>query len=257
MKPTINPLPKAKKYFFFSDVHGNWQALQKITQTPEWQDPDTLFVFLGDLFDGRDSQNPLDFLACWNFLYDNQDKILWALGNHDQFLKDLLQATDSPESKQELKNWLHSGGKSTLEQLGINRRQLAHLSPLSFKNQIWDNYPNLCKYLVSRPYGYYNEHIIGVHAGLNPIAWTASSLTDVIWAREGFYGKANLTGHTVVIGHTPVQNLADSPAIIAKGNVNHPIYMIDGGSSSEDPSGQINGLLLTEDGKKTKELKFK
>lgn len=256
MKAMIKPLPKAKQYFFFSDVHGNWQAMQKITETPEWRDPDTLFVLLGDLFDGRSSQNPLNFLAAWKFLFDHRNKIVWTLGNHDQFLKDLLQANDSPESKQELKNWFHAGGKTTLEQLGFSRHQTAHLSPLSFKEQLWANYPNLCQYLLERPYGYYNKYIIGVHAGLNPIAWQISGLIDLIWAREHFYGHANLSEHTVVIGHTPVQNLTGNANIVTKGSQRYPIYMIDGGSSSGDPSGRINGLLLAEDGTKLKEYSF-
>lgn len=79
------------KYVFFSDIHGNYYALEKFLVELELIGPDKCF-FLGDIFGYYYDQN-----AIINALRNRQD-LICLLGNHDKYFLDILENKICPDT---------------------------------------------------------------------------------------------------------------------------------------------------------------
>ena len=83
-----------KKYFIFSDIHGNLKALSKALEENgfELDNENHILISLGDNFDrGNENLMVLMFLKHFSDL----DRLLMIRGNHDDFLLNFLLGKDN------------------------------------------------------------------------------------------------------------------------------------------------------------------
>ncbi|QCK16527.1 metallophosphoesterase family protein [Mangrovivirga cuniculi] len=134
--------------YAIGDIHGSLKALTTLFDQNTIK-KDDLVVFLGDYIDrGPDSKGVID----WLISKDKDYNFKFILGNHEIMM---LNAMEGPKI---LKDWLESGGKSTLESYNIKNYQKW---VKEIDNSHW-------KFLEScLPYYEKGDHIF-VHAGLEP-----------------------------------------------------------------------------------------
>ncbi|VEU82607.1 metallophosphoesterase [Acholeplasma hippikon] len=82
-----------KKYFVFSDIHGNFKVLVDALEKKgfEVDNPNHHLISLGDHFDrGVENLSVLGFLK----YFDRVGRLMMILGNHDEFLLKFLKGED-------------------------------------------------------------------------------------------------------------------------------------------------------------------
>ena len=93
------------KTYAIGDIHGGFNALKELIEKLPLQTQDTL-IFLGDYVDGwSDSPKVISYLM----QLKNNYTCIFIKGNHDQLLLDYFKNNSMPEQ------WLHHGGKSTID----------------------------------------------------------------------------------------------------------------------------------------------
>src|SRR5690554_2802150 len=83
-----------KKYFVFSDIHGNLKPLIKALDEKgfELENKNHILLSLGDHFDrGVENLAVLGFLK----LFDKKNRLIMIKGNHDDFLRNFLTGKDN------------------------------------------------------------------------------------------------------------------------------------------------------------------
>lgn len=220
-------------YIFISDIHGTKNTIKLIKQARN-DYPNYTLVGGGDYIDGRkDSKTVLDYLM-------HTKNAVLLRGNHEQMLLDFAEGRDdyvTGFSNEIEPLWLFNGGKTTLYSLfhkRINRRNYGEAKKLLLASPYY-------KWLKTLPIMYDTPYIIFVHGGVHPTADYADPSkypgkddpkddnydTYRLWAREEYWGKPglirdrdtgivakwtnmdmryfrhNLTGKTIVTGHTP------------------------------------------------------
>jgi len=129
-----------KKYFLFSDVHGEFTALfsslEKAGFDPE--NKEHILISLGDNFDrGTQNKEVLEFL----FEYDAKDRLQMIMGNHDEFFIDFLTGRDDG-----LFNCQNNGMAETLDDLsGLSTEKFIARHEHLIIAKIRENYPDLIK----------------------------------------------------------------------------------------------------------------
>ena len=199
------------KYFVFSDVHGESEALQTSLKEAGYDkyNPRHILVSLGDNFDrGADSRG-----VC-NILFHRQDTIL-IKGNHEGFLEEMLEKGIDGEFV--LFNLLHNGLDKTLESFS-NCSIERVISAADFNAMIdiaRDNVKHFCsKGLLQKikdmPLYFETKNYIFVHAGFEPdMPWQASSEDVMLWDIEYSHRPISSTTKTVVIGHNHAFRVRD------------------------------------------------
>lgn len=221
-------------YIFVSDIHANSYTL-KLIEMARKDYPDYTLVGGGDYIDGHKyAKEVLDFLM-------KQDNAVILRGNHEQMAIDYAEGrdeyiTDYYNDIEPL--WWSNGGKKTLKYLigkYVSTKNEQKCQKLLKKSAYYKWFTNL-------PIMYDTPHIIFVHAGVHPDRFYNNpthypSRNDPkddnydmyrLWAREEYWWKAktsisaddsilpakmsqghygtfrhNLTGKTIVTGHTP------------------------------------------------------
>ena len=79
-------LPSDNEIFFIGDIHGDFKSLQRIVEHVDQVDPQSVLVFMGDLFD-RGAQEMEAVCLFLTLIKSRPGKILWIVGNHDAALK--------------------------------------------------------------------------------------------------------------------------------------------------------------------------
>lgn len=243
-----------KTYLFLSDIHANYEALLKLRDLPEFDDPNCTFIFLGDYTDGFNLK-PNAQIHTWLLIKQLCDmgKAKAILGNHDDGMLDFLVGRDE--------YWLNYGGTNTLENLGIPSYPLYQAKEL-----LKERYGEVIDWLKSLPfYLELGTSILGVHAGFalhRPLV--DQNKDDMLWLRGDYYDhdfheynhedykdKVIVSGHTpteYIEGKKPLQEDLDCPILLDQGYT-LTRYYIDGGSKgSLTDSGHINLLKLDENG---------
>lgn len=243
-----------KNIIFLSDIHANFEALQQITNLPEYHDPNTEFWFGGDYSDGFDLK-PKATINTWNFIMSlcQSGKAKAILGNHDEFILDAAYQPDKYTW------WEHNGRGDTLDNL-----ELSFTNPHELREQLLYHYYNQMEWLKSLPLSLETEHLLMIHAGVDlDVALNQQSKDTLLWIREPYiYAEQNLNiddihsnfkNKTLISGHSPTvyidhYELGPCP-IVTKKSIDLTRYFIDGGSKS-DPNiqGRINLLKLDEFG---------
>lgn len=255
-------------YIFISDIHGNLETLKLIEQAQR-DYPEAQLVAGGDYVDGR-----LYVKEVLEFLMKQKGIIL--RGNHEQML---INYAEKREHQSGI--WFFNGGDKTLLQLFGKKARPEEVTASDYY-----------RFLVACPIMYETPGFIFVHAGVrsdenynDPQTYAAE--LDVhnhqydydfyrIWAREPYWYSDgtkkifahNLTGKTIVTGHTPTSYLVGSyddgskflpsktnPVVTIK-YPNEPARIFtDGGSHSDPirhPHYDGNVVVLSDSGKVVK-----
>jgi serine/threonine protein phosphatase 1 len=131
------------KYFLFSDVHGEYDALITSLEAAgfDLSNKDHMLIGLGDYFD-RGSQN--EFVLAFLMAMQEQGRIKLIRGNHDDMLLDFLtmNVLDAFE------NLRYNGLDKTVDNLAREKVKFPDLpSYIAAKNKVLKNYPNLISFL--------------------------------------------------------------------------------------------------------------
>ena len=164
------------KYFLFSDVHGEYDALITSLEAAgfDLSNKEHMLVGLGDYFD-RGSQNEMVLVFLKTML--DMGRIKLVRGNHDDMLLNFLRTTPLGEPidtlyKQHhyINDVIHNGMNKTVADLAGQPEVSANLSILidgadAFRRQIKDKYPFLTDMLVNMTDRVLIDNYILTHAG--------------------------------------------------------------------------------------------
>src|SRR5690554_1772571 len=146
-----------KKYFLFSDLHGNLEYLSKGLEEKgfDLEDKNHILISLGDNFDrGNENLMVLRFLKYFKDL----NRLLMIRGNHDDFLLDFLVGKNDG-----IFNVRYNGLGNTLIEFSNPESN----TTLKIRESINKNYPFLIPLLLSMK----DKIVIGdkvlIHAGFS------------------------------------------------------------------------------------------
>ena len=189
---------KLNKYFVFSDVHGEVDALMASLREAGYDhnNPNHILVSCGDAFDrGPASKEVFDLCL-------NKKNTIRIKGNHDCFLEEFLDKGSDGEFV--LFNILHNGLGATIS---------SFCSTIDFSNPFSLDTLDQCKgiqrfrqvreMLKDMPLYFETEHFIFCHAGLNPKLpnWKDTDEHFMLWDIEHSCDPIPSTDKMVVIGH--------------------------------------------------------
>lgn len=133
------------KYFLFSDVHGEYDALITSLEAAgfDLSNKEHMLIGLGDYFD-RGSQN--EFVLVFLMAMQEQGRIKLIRGNHDDMLLDFLTLN----VVEAFHNLRHNGLDKTIDNLAGEKVKFPDLaSYIAAKNLVLKNYPNIIEFLQS------------------------------------------------------------------------------------------------------------
>lgn len=213
------------------DIHGHLSKFIELLDKVNYVPGKDRLVLLGDYVDrGPDSKGVLDKLIELA-QYDNVHALK---GNHEDLMEDAIFFGYDID-------WINNGGMSTLySYLDEKLETFGFNDYLSMKKNFQDNYKEHMAFIKKLPLYFEDEEHIFVHAGIHPDyakAWQYQPTRHFMWVRERFYQSSNLTGKTIVFGHTPVRYIHGSDDIWFR----HDKIGVDGGCFS---GGQLNCLII-------------
>lgn len=153
-----------KKYFVFSDVHGDFSILKEALSEAGFdpKNKNHILLSLGDNFDrGNENAKVLKFLL----KYRKQKRLLAILGNHDKFLLNLLE-----KKGDSIFNCMYNGFSETVAELAES--QETTIMGEIFDDQeiviskIKEKYPELMNFLHEMKDIYTFGDYIFTHGGL-------------------------------------------------------------------------------------------
>lgn len=197
-KEVKNMTRKLNKYFVFSDVHGEVDALMASLREAGYDhnNPNHFLVSCGDAFDrGPASREVFD-------LYLNGRRVIRIKGNHDCFLEEFLDKGSDGEFV--LFNILHNGLGATISSFcsTIDFSNPFNLDTLDQCRGI-QRFRQVKEMLKDMPLYFETEHFIFCHAGLNPKLpnWKDTDEHFMLWDIEHSCDPIPSTDKMVVIGH--------------------------------------------------------
>ena len=188
-----------KRILAVGDIHGMYEKLVSLMELIQFNQDDDMLIFLGDYIDrGPQSLECLDYVM--DLYKQYPERVIPLLGNHEVMCLNYYRYEGQRRSymmddldKQMVMVWLDNGGTDTYRQFKKLKRselqkRLRWMRMLSNHYQIDDYY--FC------------------HAGIQPfIQLEKQKEGDLLWIREGFYAMYDGRYGTIVVGHTPVQEL--------------------------------------------------
>jgi serine/threonine protein phosphatase 1 len=209
------------KYFLFSDVHGEYDALIESLQGAgfDMENPEHFLIGLGDYFD-RGSQN--EFVLVFLMAMQEQGRIKLIRGNHDDMLLNFL-TMGVREAFHDLR---YNGLDKTIDGLAGERVKFPNLEGyIAAKNMVLKNYPNLIEFLKNMEEVIEIDNYVLTHAGF--FARNDGTLivdnwnhTDVmIQHRSEFFDKSKI----YIFGHWHAEKL-NKLMNISTGNPDKFIY---------------------------------
>ena len=185
------------KYFVFSDVHGEYDALQKGLEEAGYDryNQTHRLVCLGDGFDRGPHSRKI-----WNLMYSVPNSI-YIKGNHDVMFQEYLEK--GMDGEYVLFNILHNGLGETIKSFtGLQDNQFS-IDTLQKARSNMGNRREILAWLQNRPLYYETENFIFVHAGINPhIAdWKDTDEHYMLWDIEDSHRPCSNTSKIVIIGH--------------------------------------------------------
>lgn len=185
------------KYFVFSDVHGEYNALIRSLEEAGYErgNPNHKLVSLGDNFDrGPDSRKIYNFLT--------QNNAICVKGNHDLMFQEYLEKGMDGEFV--LFNILHNGLGETIKSFsGLQDNQFSVGTLQMARNNI-QNKDRLLNWIKSMPIFYETDTFIFVHAGINPKKsnWKDTDEHYALWDIEDSHIPCvNVNNKVVIFGH--------------------------------------------------------
>ena len=185
------------KYFVFSDVHGEYNALIKSLEDAGYErgNPSHKLVSLGDNFDrGPDSRKIYSFLT--------QNHAICVKGNHDVMFQEYLEKGMDGEFV--LFNILHNGLGETIKSFsGLQDNQFSVETLQRARNNI-NGRDSLLRWIKEMPIYYETDTFIFVHAGINPNVpdWRLTDEHYSLWdIGDSHKSCPNVRDKVVIIGH--------------------------------------------------------
>lgn len=185
-----------KKYFIFSDVHGNLKPLVDALESKgfEIHNDNHVLISLGDNFD-RGVEN----LAVLGFLkyFDKINRLIMILGNHDEFLLKFLKAEDDG-----MFNIKYNGLGNTLRELADENANTIE----KIRSSILEKYPFIIELLEKMVHSYTLGNVILTHAGYSfdqDKGWYINNFTKTPKFINHFLDNDN----TYIFGHFHVDKL--------------------------------------------------
>lgn len=205
-------VPLGITLFAIGDVHGHAHELQAIRGFINYlvglsDSSRSVVIYLGDYID----RGPQIGLTLKSLAYEPVDqetvKNIYLVGNHDQFLIELINCDDALDQAF-LTNWFNNGGENTLRDLGVegygrlfqakNFVELSRRTKLALGNEIVAFLKGL------RPFHREGDYLF-VHAGIDPNkALEEQDFADLLLIREPFLSAEMGWRHSfcVVHGHS-------------------------------------------------------
>ena len=179
------------------DVHGQYEKLKTLMRRIKFDPAQDILVFLGDLMDrGPESLQCLDYVM--HFQKQHPEAVICLMGNHEREMLDYFDALAKTRDELDVRllnrtsQWLVYGGDKTLP-------QLQELGPKALRHRL--------DYVRNLPLYYRIGDYYFCHAGVKPgVPLDQQQEKDLIWIRDEFYNGYN-GKETVIVGHTPIQNL--------------------------------------------------
>lgn len=185
----------SKKYFVISDIHGHYNEMIVALSKAQYDSNNSLhhLIVIGDMFDrGTQSKEVLEYL----YSLSMDDKVTVILGNHDNFLIELLDG----KYQKALFNIRYNGTRMTL--ISLLEKNLEPETELAdVKSEIVEKYPYLNEWLKSFPLYLELGDYIFVHGGINGRNknWRNGTNHDFIWSRQ--INLEPVENKTMVVGH--------------------------------------------------------
>ncbi|HBF1330938.1 TPA: serine/threonine protein phosphatase [Clostridioides difficile] len=174
-----------------SDLHGMYDKFISMLKQINFNSNDHLYI-LGDVLDrGDKSLEIIDYIR-------NHKNITLLKGNHELMFQESWRDTNNRYL------WFYNGGDDTFYKL---------------KNKKFEYEESFYKYIKNLPYLEIIDNFIPVHAGLYlPNNYENLSIEQIIelqeedicvWDRTILNTNKHIKGYTIIIGHTPTQNIKD------------------------------------------------
>lgn len=182
------------KYFVFSDVHGEYDALMDSLKEAGYDRANGThqLISIGDAFDrGPNSRKVYNFLR--------ESHAICVKGNHDEFFQEYLEKGMDGEFV--LFNILHNGLGETIHSFtGLPDRQFDYKTVDNARRNID---MRILPWLQNMPLFYETQNFIFVHAGLDPNLpdWRMTDRHYMLWDIQDSHCPIPTTQKIVVIGH--------------------------------------------------------
>ncbi|HBG5345162.1 TPA: serine/threonine protein phosphatase [Clostridioides difficile] len=174
-----------------SDLHGMYDKFISMLEQINFNSNDHLYI-LGDVLDrGDKSLEIIDYIR-------NHKNITLLKGNHELMFQESWRDTNNRYL------WFYNGGDDTFYKL---------------KNKKFEYEESFYKYIKNLPYLEIIDNFILVHAGLYlPNNYENLNIEQIIelqeedicvWDRTILNTNKHIKGYTIIIGHTPTQNIKD------------------------------------------------
>lgn len=175
--------------YVMSDLHGMYDKFISMLEQINFNSNDHLYI-LGDVLDrGEKSLEIIDYIR-------NHKNITLLKGNHELMFQESWRDTNNRYL------WFYNGGDDTFYKL---------------KNKKFEYEESFYKYIKNLPYLEIVDNFILVHAGLYlPNNYENLSIEQIIelqeedicvWDRTILNTNKHIKGYTIIIGHTPTQNI--------------------------------------------------
>ena len=203
-------MKKKYKFFVVSDIHGECDALME-TLLEAGYNPDNeehFFVAIGDSFDrGPRSRYIYEF---FRNLPSQRSK--FVKGNHDLMFQEYLEK--GMEGEFVLFNILHNGLGATINSFScLDMENLgASISILDdCHSYIQREYPGLKKFIKDMPLWFETDHVVFVHAGLNPELsnWKETDEHYALWNRADAHKRVPSCDKLIIFGHYHTDQVAE------------------------------------------------
>jgi serine/threonine protein phosphatase 1 len=209
------------KYFLFSDVHGEYDALITSLEAAgfDLSNKEHMLIGLGDYFD-RGSQN--EYVLVFLMAMQEQGRIKLIRGNHDEMLLGFLtmNVVDA------FHNLRYNGLDKTIDDLSREKVKFADLPTyVAAKNRVLKNYPNLIEFLKNMEEVINIDNYVLSHGGFfarddgTLIVDNWNNTAIMVKYRAEFFDKSK----TYIFGHWHAEKL-NKLMNISTGNPNKFIY---------------------------------
>lgn len=224
------------KYFLFSDVHGEYDALITSLEAAgfDLSNEEHILVGLGDYFD-RGSQNEMVLVFLKTML--DMGRIKLIRGNHDDMLLSFLRTTPLGEpidmfynERQYLNDIIHNGMNMTIAELAGQPEISKTLSTLisnvnELRKQVKEKHPYLLEMLKSMTDRVLIDNYVLTHAGFTLYNYEEMKVDN--WAHTETMveklGSLLSPHHIYIFGHWHAEKL-NRKFKIATDNMNKFIY---------------------------------
>lgn len=200
-----NLIDPKKTQVVIADIHGHFDALQRLKREFGYNPIEHQLIYLGDYIDRGPYSCEVVNEVMRQVL---EEGAIALLGNHERMMLNALTSEQNKNRINDMLLWQINGGQKTLDSYKSGKRAMkTHL-----------------KFLATLPLYVENDHYLFVHAGVNHARKLEEQTEkDLLWIRDEFLEATDLSAVTkriVIFGHTPTTAITGKAEIfIAKDSV--------------------------------------